>query len=154
MEFSTFLGREDARVWVCCVPQLSEATILGFLILPPQGAPSGRLQQLTAGWQASCFHPEFPQGSRSVDVMWWLDGCSILCLLDMAGTMLVHTSMVPNLHSQSHPSLLPFWDTTWSPCTWQHSPSTTPSTRFWSSSSQTQPPALLLRASVTLYHTS
>ena len=75
-----------------------------------------------------------------VDVMWWLDGCSILCLLDMAGTMLVHTSMVPNLHSQSHPSLLPFWDTTWSPCTWQHSPSTTPSTRFWSSSSQTQPP--------------
>jgi len=56
MEFSTFLGREDARVWVCCVPQLSEATILGFLILPPQGAPSGEAAAVDC-WMAGILFP-------------------------------------------------------------------------------------------------
>ena len=44
--------------------------------------PWGWLQWLTAWLQASCFHPEFSQGfPLKAAVMWWPNGCSILCLL-------------------------------------------------------------------------
>ena len=89
-EFSAFLcmrrwkslGSLKSFLWY--VRQLSGASILCFPILRLLRVHrfGGGLQWPMAWWQASCFHPECPQGSLlGATVKWWLEGCNILCLL-------------------------------------------------------------------------
>ena len=93
-EFSTFLfGKMQAsrltEIIPLFAPQLSGASILHFLTLRILMV-RGSLIWGARLW-ASCFHPEFPQGSLWAAVIWYLDGCNTFCLLMWQATYFIDT---------------------------------------------------------------